>query len=95
MSIFKKKQQSNEMPSAKPKVSRRKRSETLNLALTAEEKALINDGAAKAAMSRTDFILKAVRNEKIIVITGLPKVYRALYKSGNNLKSNRKAVKQS
>ena len=85
MSVFKKKKQSNEMPSVKPKVSKRKRDETLNLALTAGEKTMINDGAAKAAMSRTDFILKAVRNERIIVITGLPKVYRALYKSSNNL----------
>ena len=92
MSFFKKKQQSNEMPSAKPKVSRRKRSETLNLALTAEEKALINDGAAKAAMSRTDFILKAVRNEKITVITGLPKVYRALYMSSNNMNQIAKRI---
>lgn len=85
MSVFKKKKQSNEMPSVRPKVTKRKRDETLNLALTAGEKTMINDGAAKAAMSRTDFILKAVRNERIIVITGLPKVYRALYKSSNNL----------
>ena len=51
MSVFKKKKQSNEMPSVKPKVSKRKRDETLNLALTAGEKTMINDGAAKAGDS--------------------------------------------
>lgn len=85
MSIFRKKRETQQIPMTKPKTVNRKRAERLNLSLTPEEKALINDGAAKAGMSRTDFVLTAVRKERIVTITGLPKVYLTLYRHGNNL----------
>ena len=73
------------MPVNKPPKPNRKRSERLSLGLTPEEKALINNGAKEAGMSRTDFVVASVKGTKVVIITTLPEVLLELSRESNNL----------
>ena len=84
MSLFKKKDVKKKATSVKPKVNR-KRTERLSLFLTAEEKNLITNAANEAGISRTDLILKAVRAQPPIVITGVGELRLELNRLGNNM----------
>lgn len=84
MSLIKKKNTEKKATPAKPKANR-KRSERLSLFLTAEEKNLITDTADEAGISRTDLIMKAVREQQPIVITGVGELMLELNRQANNL----------
>lgn len=85
MPFFRKKDAVREVNTAKPKVVNRKRTERLCIGLTVEEKQLISNGASEAGMSRTDYILNAVKSNRVVVIMDLPKVLVELNREANNL----------
>ena len=84
MSLFKKKNSEKKAVAAKPKANR-KRTERLSLCLTEEEKRFITDTAKEAGICRTDLIMKAIRAQKPIVITGAAEILLELNRQGNNL----------
>ena len=67
------------------KKANRKRSKTFGTCLTPEELLELNARAEKAGMSRTDYIMCAIRGATIVVIEGLPELVQELIRQGNNL----------
>lgn len=67
------------------KKANRKRSKTFGMCLTPEELLELNARAEKAGMSRTDYIMCAIRGDTIVVIEGLPELVQELIRQGNNL----------
>ena len=94
MPFLRKKNAVQEVNTAKPKKINRSRSERLCLGLTPDEKQLITNGAQNAGMSRTDFIISAVEDKRIVVLTGLPEVLLELSRHGNNLNQIARCLNQ-
>ena len=84
MGLFKKKNTEDIVVPAKPKANRQ-RSQRLSLCLTDGEKQLITNAANEADISRTDLIMKAVREQQPIVITGVGELMLELNRQANNL----------
>lgn len=84
MGLFKKKNTEDKVVPTKPKANRL-RSERLSLCLTDGEKQLITNAANEAGISRTDLIVKAVKAQRPIVITGAANLCLELTRQGNNL----------
>ena len=93
MSFFRKKNTPQETPVSKRKPNR-ERSERLSLGLTPEEKNMISDGAKAAGMSRTDFVIAAVKGTKVVVISALPELLLELSRQGNNLNQLTRHINQ-
>ena len=94
MSFFRKRNAVQEVNTAKPKKVNRSRTERLCLGLTQGEKQLITDGARNAGMSRTDFVLNAVEDNRVVVLTGLPEILQELSRQGNNLNQIARCLNQ-
>lgn len=62
-----------------------KRSESFGMCLTPSELRELNQGAERAGMTRTDYIMASVRGNNVIVIEGLPEILKELSRQGNNL----------
>ena len=72
----------------------RTRNKTMNLRFTPEELYEMNEKISKSRMSKTDFVLKCIRNQDVIIVEDLSEAMTEFRRQGVNLNQIAKSLNE-